>query len=123
MLHPRHPWLLSLLHVRCSLLLLRLTLHLLALLRLPLLRLPLLRFGLTLGVQLLIELIDVLDLLRGAALERLRAIDIDLDVAVDVLDANELVVRRSKRRKHEVEISQEHGFIPSRLRSPSARVV
>jgi hypothetical protein len=56
-------------------------------------------------LHLLVDAADALSELLAAVRERLRSIDVDGDVALDVLDADDLVIDRAERGKDEIEMS------------------
>jgi hypothetical protein len=86
--------------------------------------LPLLRHLPSLLLTHLVELLVVPLCLRhlvlAPSLQGPCAIDIDLDVALDVLDPEDPVVDRAK---DEVDILEEHGSLWDALASPRARLV
>jgi hypothetical protein len=57
-------------------------------------------------------LVRVADELLAALAHRLGAVDIDLDIALDVFDTEDLVVDRSEGLKNEVKVPKEHGPSP-----------
>ncbi|HEY0193607.1 MAG TPA: hypothetical protein VGC42_20965 [Kofleriaceae bacterium] len=72
--------------------------------------------------DLVIDLVRLADHLRAAILQRLRTIDVDHDVALDVLDGEDLVVDRPERSKDKVEVSEKHESLDA-LASPRAPAV
>jgi hypothetical protein len=97
----RHAWHSWLLHLLSPLLVLLILLRVLRLLT----RLPLLRLLTGSLVHLLVVTADLGSGLLAASRERLRSIDIDLEVALEVLGANDLVIDRAERGEDEIEVS------------------
>jgi hypothetical protein len=67
-------------------------------------------------LAVLIRLLTVLVRFPGEVLastgQRFRSVDVDLDAALDVLDADDLVTDRAERGKDEIDVPEEHGVIP-----------
>src|SRR5262249_54331744 len=97
---PRHSWHLG--HLRHT----RRWLHLASLLLLTLRLLP--------------ELLRSLKRVGTSILQILRAVDIDLDVPLDVLDREDPVLCRAKRGKDEFEVLEEHDSLVDAMASSRA---
>jgi hypothetical protein len=60
------------------------------------------------------ELLRTLERVGSAILQILRAVDINLDVPLDVLDREDPVLRRAKRGEDEFEVLEEHDSLVGR---------